>query len=94
MADAVNVHEAKTGFSKLLKRVQPGEEIVIAKAGKPVARLIPFSAPAKVRKPGGPEGMITIRSDFDDPLSQKIFKRLLKIEGAPGHPCIPLVDQQ
>ncbi len=74
MADAVNVHEAKTGFSKLLKRVQLGEEIVIAKNGKPVARLIPFSAPAKVRKPGGAEGMITIRSDFDDPLPEDLQK--------------------
>jgi prevent-host-death family protein len=74
MADAVNVHEAKTGFSKLLKRVQLGEEIVIAKAGKPVARLIPFSAPVKVRKPGGAEGMITIRSDFDDPLPEDLQK--------------------
>ncbi|HSO72953.1 MAG TPA: type II toxin-antitoxin system prevent-host-death family antitoxin, partial [Thermodesulfobacteriota bacterium] len=42
MAEAVNVHEAKTHFSRLLERVNRGEEIVIAKAGKPVARLVPY----------------------------------------------------
>jgi prevent-host-death family protein len=74
MANALNIHEAKNQFSKLLKRVQLGEEIIIAKAGKPIARLVPFSAPAKVRKPGGAEGMITISPDFDDPLPEDLQK--------------------
>jgi prevent-host-death family protein len=58
MADAdprrkVNVHDAKTHFSKLLERAHSGEEIVIAKAGKPYAKLVPFNEPAKPpRKPG------------------------------------------
>jgi prevent-host-death family protein len=72
MADAVNVHEAKTRFSKLLKRVQLGEEIVIAKAGKPVARLIPFAPTALVRKPGTAKGMITMSDDFDAPLPEDL----------------------
>lgn len=74
MTDAVNVHEAKTRFSKLLKRVQLGEEIVIAKAGKPVARLVPFAPPALVRKPGTAKGLITISDDFDAPLPEQLRK--------------------
>jgi prevent-host-death family protein len=72
MNGAVNVHEAKTRFSKLLKRVQLGEEIVIAKAGKPVARLVPFAPAALVRKPGSARGMITISDDFDAPLPEDL----------------------
>lgn len=66
MADSVNVHEAKTHFSKLLARVLRGEEIVIAKAGQPVARLIPErkSVPAR-RIPGIDKGKLKIASDFD-----------------------------
>jgi prevent-host-death family protein len=74
MAGAVNVHEAKTRFSKLLERVQLGEEIVIAKAGKPVARLVPFTEPAGVREPGSAKGLMTIRADFDAPLPKEIRK--------------------
>lgn len=73
MAGAVNVHEAKTCFSKLLRRVHLGEEIIIAKAGKPVARLVPFS-PTADRKPGTAKGLITVRSDFDAPLPEEIRK--------------------
>ena len=72
MTGMVNIHEAKTGFSKLLKRVALGEEIVIAKAGKPVARLVPFAAPVLVRKPGTAKGMITMSEDFDAPLPEVI----------------------
>jgi len=66
MARPVNVHEAKTHFSKLLGRVMLGEEIVIAKAGKPVARLIPErpAVPAK-RVPGIDKGKLKIAGDFD-----------------------------
>jgi prevent-host-death family protein len=74
MASAVNVHEAKTQFSQLLRRVQLGEEIVIAKAGKPVARLIPFAAPPSARKPGTARGMITMSPDFDAPLPEDLEK--------------------
>ena len=74
MAGAINVHEAKTGFSKLLKRVQLGEEIVIAKAGKPVARLVPLAEGAAVRKPGSAKGLISLSADFDAPLPRKLQK--------------------
>jgi prevent-host-death family protein len=63
-----NVHEAKTHFSKLLDRVGKGEEVVIAKAGEPVARIVPFSKPKAPRKPG--KDKIVIRSDFDAPLPE------------------------
>jgi len=66
MAAKVNVHEAKTHFSKLLARVSAGEEIVIAKAGKPVARLIPIGRQeAKKRVPGIDKGKIWMSKDFD-----------------------------
>jgi prevent-host-death family protein len=74
MAGSINVHEAKTRFSKLLQRVQLGEEIVIAKAGKPVARLVPFSQGPAGRKPGGATGIITIGADFDAPLPAEMRK--------------------
>ena len=65
-----NVHEAKTHFSKLLKRVMSGEEVVIAKAGKPVARLVPFIADdTSPRIPGIDQGKVIILPDFDAPLS-------------------------
>jgi prevent-host-death family protein len=72
MIGTVNVHEAKTRFSKLLKRVQLGEEIVIAKAGKPVARLVPFTQATSARKPGTAKALVTIGADFDTPLPNEI----------------------
>jgi len=74
MIGTVNVHEAKTRFSKLLKRVQLGEEIVIAKAGKPVARLVPFAQAPSARKPGTAKALVTIGVDFDAPLPNEIQK--------------------
>ncbi len=66
-----NIHEAKTHFSKLLKRVMSGEEVIIAKAGKPVARLLPFETSAAVpRMPGIDKGKVIIKSNFDDPLPE------------------------
>ncbi len=60
----VNVHEAKTQFSALLTAVVAGEQIVIAKAGKPVARLVPIEQPAQ-RELGIDDGRIFIADDFD-----------------------------
>ena len=66
-----NIHEAKTHFSKLLARVLSGEEVVIAKAGKPVARMLPFTyADAAPRKPGIDKGKVIILPDFDAPLPE------------------------
>jgi len=62
----VNIHEAKTHFSKLVDRAAAGEEVVIAKAGRPVARLVGYSPPGPPRTPGGWEGRVKMREDFDD----------------------------
>ena len=64
--DSVNVHTAKTHLSRLLERVERGEEILIARNGKPVARLTPLMA--LPRRPGRLEGKIRLLDDFDDPL--------------------------
>lgn len=69
---AVNIYEAKTQLSKLIERVEAGEEIIIARAGRPVARLAPL-----VSKPGGcrlgvRRGEIVVGGDFDDPLPDEI----------------------
>ena len=64
--DVVNVHEAKTHLSKLLQRVEAGEEIVIARAGKPAAKLVPFVQCRGPRVGGQWRGKIWIADDFDD----------------------------
>ena len=63
---SVNVHEAKTHLSRLLVRVASGEEIIIAKAGKPVARIIPESYIAGERPSGMDKGLFTVPDDFDE----------------------------
>jgi prevent-host-death family protein len=65
----VNIHQAKTTLSELLRRVDMGEEIIIARSGKPVARIVPHAAPGQ-RSPGGDEDQITIAADFDAPLPE------------------------
>lgn len=62
----VNVHEAKTHFSRLLERVAKGEEVVIAKAGRPVAKLVSYRRVEGRRSPGGWEGRVRIAPDFDE----------------------------
>lgn len=68
----VNVHEAKTHFSSLLERVAMGEEVVIAKAGKPVAKLVPLSSAPEARKLGTAKGEFTVPDDFNAPLPKEI----------------------
>lgn len=65
----VNVHEAKTHLSRLLERVQAGEEVVIAKAGRPIAKLVPLEAKTR-REPGSARGMVTVSEDFDAPMPE------------------------
>lgn len=69
----VNIHEAKTHLSRLLEEVNNGQEIVIAKAGKPMARLTGFGAVKPIRKPGFLKGKIRIADDFDAPLPQDLL---------------------
>jgi len=66
MASQVNVHEAKTHLSKLLERVEAGEEIVIARAGRPVARLAPLTPAREPRRGGQWKGRVWIADDFDE----------------------------
>jgi prevent-host-death family protein len=69
----VNIHEAKTNLSRLVDEVTGGAEIVIAKAGKPVAKLVPIGRGGRVRKPGFLKGKIRIAADFDAPLPAKFL---------------------
>lgn len=69
----VNIHEAKTHLSRLLARVSMGEEVVIAKAGKPMARLVPVAEKPRERLPGLDKGKIWIAPDFDAPLPDEIL---------------------
>lgn len=67
MAASVNVYEAKTHLSQLLDRAAAGEEIVIARAGRPIARLVALSdAPSRRRNPGAWRGKVSIADDFND----------------------------
>lgn len=66
-----NLYEAKTSLSKLVERAAAGEEIIIAKSGRPLAKLVPL-APRKTRQPGGWEGKVFIADDFDEPLPEDI----------------------
>jgi prevent-host-death family protein len=68
----VNVHEAKTHLSRLLLRVAGGEEIVIARAGKPVARLVPIE-PKPQRVIGQDDGLFEVPDDFDAPLPDEVL---------------------
>ena len=68
MGTQVNIHEAKTHLSRLLERVQAGEEITIAKAGKPIARLSAIQDRPKRRVPGNDK--IIIHPNFDDPITE------------------------
>ncbi len=79
---AVNVHEAKTHLSRLLARVEAGEEIIIARAGRPIARLSPIEQ-ARARKPGNER--IVIGHDFDAPLPE--------FDPEYAHPGDPLGDR-
>ena len=74
MTTTINVHEAKTHLSRILDRVAAGEEVVIAKAGKPVARLVPVAVEHKTRTPGTYRGRIQIDEDFDAPLPDDLLE--------------------
>jgi prevent-host-death family protein len=69
----VNIHEAEANFAKLLQRAEAGEEIIIARAGTPVAKLVPAEPKKKKRKLGIDAGKIYIADDFDAPLPDDIL---------------------
>ena len=69
----VNIHDAKTHFSRLVDAAAAGEEIVIAKAGKPAARLGPLEPVKPKRRFGGLKGKVQIAEDFDAPLPDDVL---------------------
>ena len=73
MTTTVNIHEAKTHLSKILQRVAIGEEIIIAKSGKPIARIVPFEQTPLQRVPGSAKGKSWIAPDFNAPLPDEIL---------------------
>ena len=73
----INIHEAKTHLSRLLEQIETGEDVVIARHGKPVARLIPYTVkPIQQRQPGSLRGKIKFSEDFDAPLPDDIATAL------------------
>lgn len=65
----VKIHEAKIHFSKLIEAVANGQEVIIARTGKPAARLVPMQTESPERRPGALKGKMCIADDFDAPLS-------------------------
>ncbi len=69
-----NIHEAKTNLSKLLEQMENGEEIIIARAGVPLARLVPIVSPATERRLGTESGVLVIGDDFDAPMDRETLR--------------------
>ena len=74
MAEQVNIGDAKTRFSKLMARVEKGDEIIIARAGKPIVHIHPFKETVSERKPGSAKGQIILADDFDAPLPEEVLR--------------------
>ena len=70
----VNIHDAKTHLSRLVAAAAAGEEIIIAKSGKPLVKLVPLDLPNQPRKPGALKGRVRIGKDFDAPLPREIAR--------------------
>jgi prevent-host-death family protein len=73
MSKPVNIHEAKTHLSRLVEQAAAGKEIVIAKAGKPLARLVPLALPIRVKKLGLLKGQIKVPDDFNAPMDAALL---------------------
>ena len=71
----INIHAAKTHFSRLVERAARGEEIVMARDGRPLARLVPLAAPRRRRRLGLLKGKIKVAADFDAPLPAKVLRQ-------------------
>ena len=65
--ERVNIHEAKTHLSRLIERVEAGNEVIIARAGRPVTRLVPIGRRTAPRLPGAWRGRVRMAADFDAP---------------------------
>lgn len=73
MATVVNIHEAKTHLSRIIDQVVAGREVIIAKAGRRVARLVPLDAGPRPKKLGGLKGLIKVPDDFNSPLDESVI---------------------
>jgi prevent-host-death family protein len=73
MTTMFNIYDAKAHLSRLVERAAAGEEIIIAKAGRPRAKLVPLTPKAKQRKPGSLRGKYVIPDDFDEPLPKEVL---------------------
>ena len=71
--EQVNIHEAKTNLSRLVERAAGGEEIIIARAGKPIAKLVPLGPKEVTRTFGRMKGLIQVPDDFDAPLPPEVL---------------------
>jgi len=78
MSVTVNIHDAKTHFSRLLARVSEGEEVIIAKAGRPIARLIAIVQKTNKRLPGSAKEKLVLSDNFDAPLPDEILKTFVE----------------
>jgi prevent-host-death family protein len=73
MGSIVNIHDAKTHLSRIVDEVAAGAEIIIAKAGKPMARLVPIAPPAKQKRLGLLKGKLRVPDDFNAPLDEEVL---------------------
>jgi prevent-host-death family protein len=85
MAKVLNLYQAKSQLSALVEEAAAGDEIIIAKAGVPRARLVPLRPRVPRRRPGGSEGRIWIAPDFDAPLPDDVLRAF---EGEGGEPPV------
>jgi prevent-host-death family protein len=79
----VNIHQAKTKLSALLKKVSEGQDVIIARSGKPVARLVPYTDRPAQRVPGSARDNIIISPDFNDSLPEDILREFENYENTP-----------
>ena len=77
MPKTFNIYAAKAHLSELVDRAAAGEEIVIAKAGKPRARLVPIAGKRRARQPGAWRGRMKVAADFDAPLPAELLDQFL-----------------
>jgi prevent-host-death family protein len=72
-AQTINIHEAKTHLSRIVDEVAAGAEVIIAKAGKPMARLVPLASAPRPKKLGLLKGRIRVPDDFNEPLPEAVL---------------------
>jgi prevent-host-death family protein len=90
MTPVVNIHEAKTHLSRLIDQVAAGREVIIAKAGRKVARLVPLDDGVRPKKLGGLKGRLKVPDDFNAPLDDSVvaaFEGRSWVEFSSTHTC-------